>query len=83
MRGNRDIMAMPRNRDVVRMTWNANAVRVIVDLMRMRGMDMRTRPYKGLIAINGFAVTGRREPRATRKTMIMHGLPTCLARQDV
>ena len=34
-------------------------------------------------AINGFAVTGRREPRAARKTMIVHGLPTCLARQDV
>ena len=74
MRGNRDIMAMPRNRDVVRMTWNANAVRVIVDLMRMRGMDMRTRPYKGLIAINGLAVTGRREPRAAGKTMPAKGL---------
>ena len=52
MRRNRDIVAVSRNRDIVGMAWNANAVRVIVDLVRVRRVNVRARPYKGLIFRN-------------------------------
>ena len=83
MRRNRDIVAVPRNRDIVGMAWNANAVRVIVNFVRVRRVNVRARRYP-VGPVNDLKTgIANRKVRAMRQAVIVHGLAGRLARQNI